>query len=76
MSTNCTMNSLKVYNGFSTVSEPLATLCGYLEPGRRAVKGSGQYMTVMLTVSTQEINFRGFHAIFEEIPTGDAHLNP
>ena len=78
MSTNCSNSSLKVYNGFSTAIhvEPLATLCGYLAPDRRVVKGRGQAMTAMLTVNTQENNFRGFHAVFEEIPIEDVHLNP
>ncbi len=68
-SPNCSEASLKVYNGFNTEGDSLATLCGDLEPERRTFILVSNVMTAVLKVNEPEsCRFRGFHAAFEEVP--------
>ena len=74
-SPNCTEVNLKLYNGFVIAGEPLATLCGHLEPTSRIVRGSQSMMVAVLHVNTEEpVSFRGMHALFEEV--SEESLNP
>lgn len=58
-----------MYRGFNFQGEALATFCGELEPGRRTVLLGSDIMTIVLNVNEQEnCSFRGFHAIFEQVP--------